>query len=132
MSEGRAPSIASGDPDQTRTAVATQGGDANIAPGGLTFGKLVDGGRAGKLLAEYRKVGNNGSATYNIPHTLGVIPAWCVLLGCDNTSTPNTVLAANWSEYDKWSTTEVRMRIAPAILGNATGSAMWFLIGGER
>jgi hypothetical protein len=103
-----------------------------MEPGGLTFGRLVDGGRAGKMLAMYRKVAHNGNATYNLAHDLGVVPAWCFLLGCDNTNTPNTVLAANWHEWDKWTASEIRMRVAPAILGNAQGSAMWFLIGGER
>jgi hypothetical protein len=93
---------------------------------------MVDGGRAGKMLAVYRKAaGTAASLVYNLQHDLGVVPAWCILLGVDNASTPGTVLAGNWHEWDKWTASEVRMSIATSA-GNRAGATMWFLIGGER
>lgn len=102
-----------------------------MAEGGLTFGKLVDGGKVGKFAAEYRKVAGTAAGTYLIPHGLGFVPAWAMLVAYDNTSTPNTLLVAGPNEYDKWTATEVRVR-AFAVVGSVAGAAMWFMIGGER
>jgi hypothetical protein len=127
---GRQPSVIAA-PDTLRAATATQLGDASIAKDGLTFGKMVSGGHAGRIAAEYRKVAGTAATTYNIPHSLGFVPAWCILLGCEEPVGTPTVLSANWFEWGKWTATEVRMRLRPDV-GNIEGSTMWFLIGGER
>lgn len=102
-----------------------------MAPDGLTFGKMVDGGRVGRFAAEYRKVAGSTATVYNIPHGLGFVPAWCMLLGCEEPIGTPTILSANWHEWEKWTASEVRMRVR-ADLGNTTGTRMWFVIGGER
>lgn len=117
--------------DAVRAAGASQGGDATMAPQGLTFGKMVDFGFAGKFAAQYRKIAGTTAGTYNIAHGLGFVPAWCVLLGCDEATGTTTVLSANWFEWGKWTATEIRMRVR-ADVGGIAGSTMWFLIGGER
>lgn len=127
----RVPSVVS-TPDAVRAAVASQGGDGTMAPGGLTLGKLVDGGRAGKILAMYRKVvGVNAQSDYNLPHDLGVVPAWAILVATDNQNTPRTVIVANAFQFDKWTATEARVTVS-VLVGGLAGTAMWFLIGGER
>lgn len=128
--QGRQPSAVSGT-DSLRAAAASQGGDATIAPQGLTFGKMTDGSFAGKMAAQYRKVAGTAATTYNITHGLGFVPAWCILLGCDEPFGTPTILSSNWFEWGKWTATEVRVRIK-ADLGNQSGAAMWFLIGGQR
>ena len=118
--------------DGTRAAVAAQGGDGSTAPGGLTFGKLTDGGRVGKMLGEYRKVaGKAGVAVYKVPHGLGFVPAWCQLVASDNPGAPGTNLCASPSSYDKWTATELQMRV-DAVMGGVAGATLWFMIGGER
>lgn len=126
----RTPSVLT-TPDGTRAAVAAQGGDGAMAPGGLTFGKLVDGGPVGKMKGEYRKVAGTATAFYKIPHGLGFVPAWCQLISCDNPGTPNTNLCASPTAYDKWTATEIQMRVDP-VMGGVAGAVMWFMIGGER
>lgn len=127
---GRQPSVAGGI-EPLRPAAASLGGDATMAPMGLTFGRMVDGGRAGRFAAEYRKVAGTAATTYNIPHSLGFVPAWAILLGCDEPFGTATVLTGNWFEWGKWTASEIRMRVR-AEVGNVQGSTMWFLIGGER
>jgi len=127
---GRQPSVAGG-LGPLRPAAASQGGDASMAPDGLTFGHMRDGARLGRIASEYRKVAGTGATVYNIPHGLGFIPAWCILLGCDEPFGTATVLTANWFEWEKWTASEVRMRVR-AEVGNVSGATMWFLIGGER
>lgn len=119
-------------PDQVRAGAASQGGDGTMAPGGLTFGKLVDGGRAGKMLAMYRKVAGTASATYNLAHDLGVIPAWAILVASDNPTAAGQNLCASAYQFDKWTATEVRVRVDVVAVGSLPGATMWFLIGGER
>lgn len=130
MSQGRSPSAVS-DTNAVRATTSAQIGDASIAPSALTFGKMVDGGKAGKMAAEYRKVVGTTATTYNIPHKLGFLPAWCILVCCIEPEGTSTVLSASAYQYDKWTSSEVRVRVA-ASPGNQKGAIMWFLIGGER
>lgn len=129
---GRQPSVAGGTDDPLRAAVASLGGDATMAPDGLTFGRMVDGGRAGKFAAEYRKVaGRVGVLEYNVPHGLGFVPAWAILVATHNASTPTTVIVANTNGWEKWTASEIRVKVFAAA-GNVAETTMWFLIGGER
>lgn len=131
VQRGRQSSVAVADHDAQRAGAGSLSGDATMAPQGLTFGRMVDGGFAGKFAAQYRKVAGTAATTYNIPHSLGFVPAWCLLVAYDNTNTPNTFLVAGPNQYDKWTASEIRVRVN-AIIGGIAGSQMWFLIGGER
>ena len=129
---GRQPSVAGGVADPLRAAAASQGGDATMAPDGLTFGRMVDGARAGKIAAEYRKVaGKTGVVEYNVPHGLGFVPAWAILVATHNASSPATLLTAGTVNWEKWTASEIRVKVF-AHVGSITDCAMWFLIGGER
>lgn len=130
MGGGRQPSILSG-PDRLRSAAASQGGDATMAQDALTFGVMRDGARAGKMRAEYRKVVGTAVATYRVPHGLGFIPAWAMLLGAKNSSGTAQRLVMSWENYDKWSATEITVGFS-AVVGGTAGTEMWLLIGGER
>ena len=128
---GRQSSVAVGDPDATRAITGAQGGDATTAPQGITFGKLVDGGFAGKMAVQYRRVGATAATTYNIPHSLGFVPAWCILVATHNSGTPATLIVAGANEYDKWTASEIRMRVN-LVIGALAGTELWFMVGGER
>lgn len=117
--------------DALRQAGAAQGGDATMAPQGLSFGKMVDGGFAGKLAAQYRKVALTAAVTYNVPHDLGFIPAWFMLVAQTNSNSPANYCWAAPYEYEKWTASEIRIRVG-FILGGLAGTEMWLLIGGER
>jgi hypothetical protein len=128
---GTQPSVIT-DKDGLRANAGAQSGDATIVEHGLSFGKMVHGGDVGKMKAQYAKVaGVAGVTTYRVPHTLGIVPGFCMLVASDNPSTPATVLSASPEAYDKWTATECRVRVF-ANIGNIAGSAMWFMIGGER
>lgn len=120
----RVPSAVS-TPEQVRAAVAIDG----AGPHG--FGKLVDGGPAGPD-SQWRKVVGTASATYNIPHSLGFIPALALLRASHNTGGTPSLNAVPF-EYDKWTATEVRVRVdVVGGVGGLAGTAMWFQIGGQR
>ena len=120
------------DKDGLRANAAAQSGDATVVQRGLTFGKLVHGGDVGKFKAQYAKVsGQGGVSAYRVPHTLGVVPAFCLLVACDNPSSPGTIITAGPGSYDKWTGTECRVNVV-AHVGNVAGATMWFMIGGER
>ena len=127
---GRQPSVVAG-LDPLRAAAASQGGNATMQPRGLSFGRMANGGDVGQFASQYRKVAGTAATTYNIPHNLGFIPAFCILIGCQEPFGTPTVLTANWFEWEKWTASEIRMRVR-AEVGNVQGSTMWFLIGGER
>ena len=129
---GRMSSAAVSDPDATRTITGTQGGDATTAPQGLTFGKMVDGGFAGKFSAQYRKVALNATATvYNVSHGLGYVPAGFLLVSQTNSFTPANAVWASSFEYDKWTASEIRIKVG-LIVGSVAGTELWLLILGER
>lgn len=128
---GRMSSAAVSDPDQARALTGAQGGDATMAPQGLTFGRMVDGGKAGKFAAEYRKVACTAAAFYNVPHNLGFVPAWFIVVAQSNANTPSNYNWASPFEYDKWTASEIRIRVGN-LLGGLAGTEMWLLIGGER
>lgn len=117
--------------EQVVAGLASQGGDGSIAPGGLTFGKLVDGGPVGKFKAEYRKVVGTTSATYKVPHGLGFVPAWAQLVACTN-SGGDVNLCPTTRNYDKWTATEIEVRVDVVGVGGTAGTVMWWMIGGER
>jgi len=120
----RVPSTVS-TPDQVRAATALQG---VVQQEGET--KLVDGGPAGPG-CEWRKVAGKGVSVYSIPHSLGVIPAFADLRAVHNPGTPSN-LHASPSEYDKWTATEVKVRVDVVGIGGVNGAIMWFRIGGQR
>ena len=125
MDGDRVPSAVS-TPDQTRAAVALAG---VVQHEGET--KLVDGGPAGPG-AEWRKVaGKAAIAVYAIPHSLGFIPAFAELKASHN-PTGATNLCASPSDYDKWTATEVKVRVDVVGIGGVGGAIMWFRIGGQR
>ena len=101
VQRGRQPSVVA-TPDTLRAAAASQGGDATMAPLGLTFGRMVDGAAAGKHAAEYRKISGTALATYNVPHGLGFVPAWAILVHYVNPGNPATHMNMAPFEYDKW------------------------------
>ncbi len=125
---GRQPSVIAS-PDSLRAGQASQMGDSNMAPGGLTFGRRVDGGAVGPFKAIYRKVSTKGGASvYNLAHNLGFVPAFALYIGCDTAG--NAYHADNF-EHDRWTATEVRVKLF-VDLGGLNGTEVWFIIGGER
>lgn len=126
---GRIPSIASGE-QGVRSSVSTQAGDANIAQGAITFGKLSDGGKVGKFAAEYRKVNMTAEKDYKVPHGLGFVPAWAMVIRTHNANTDTWVYAIE-KNYDKWTASEITLALKK-IIGSASGNEVWLMIGGER
>lgn len=102
-----------------------------MAPNGLTFGRMVDGGKAGKLAAEYRKVVGTAATQYDVKHGLGFVPAWAILVLVTNSDGSDPALILRHARYDKWSASEITVRFT-AVTGGTTGTEMWLLIGGER
>ena len=119
----RQPSVLS-TPDQVRAAVALQASVPQVP-------KMTDGGPTGTPGEEFRKVAGTGSAYYNIPHGLGVVPAYVILVRVDNATTPNTNLCATSSDTHKWSATEIRVRV-DMVSGSLNGSTLWFKVGGQQ
>lgn len=127
---GRQPSVIAS-PDSLRAGAAAQSGDSNIVKDGLTFGVMRDGARVGKFAAVYRRVAGTAATVYALQHDLGFVPAWAQLVAYENSSAPVTLLVAGPIEYDRWTATEVRVKVSN-IVGAITGATMWFMIGGER
>jgi len=119
----RQPSVLS-TPDQVRAAVALTASEPQVP-------KMVDGGPTGTPGEQYRKVAGTASAFYNIPHSLGVVPAYARLYVCQVENQPNCNLHASSSDYHKWTSTEVRVRV-DALSGGTNGTTMWFIIGGMQ
>lgn len=119
--------------EQIRQIVNKALADANIKDHGLTFGKVQHGESAGKLDACYSTIVTSiaKGAEYEVPHTLGHVPGFCMLLHSENRITTNSQYSATSIKRDLWSETTCRVNVA-AVAGSLDGGELTFMIGGSR
>lgn len=129
---GSVPSIP-GLEEMIRRAVSNALGDPNLKVGGVTFGKVQHGERAGKLGAVYSTIKiKSGQSEYEVPHTLGHEPGFCILWGSENRQSPGSIYAISWVRRDEWTATTCRVNVALQGAGSMDGGELTFLVGGER
>lgn len=114
-------------PETVRRALTGSLGDGNMQDRGLSFGKAVDGGLAGKHDAVYAVVQANGSATFDVPHQLGRRPEFMILVHTENTQTPGTIVVYSAETPELWTETTARARL-DLRSGSLNGLVCKFLI----
>lgn len=130
MAAGRSQTIP-GLEEQVRQLVNKALSDANVKDGGLTFGKVQHGESAGKMDACYSTIKTvTGTAEYEVPHTLGHIPGFCLLMHSENRVTTSQYSVAA-SSRDKWSSTTCRVNVRVEA-GSLDGGELTFMVGGSR
>jgi len=108
-------------------------GDANMQDGGLSFGKVAHGQRAGKHDAQYATfTTRSGIAVYDVPHDLGFQPGFVLAVHMENTQSPTSHYSVLAYERDKWTKSGVRVHVALVGAGSMDGGSITLLIGGER
>jgi hypothetical protein len=129
--KGRVPSTAV---DPGGAAALTQSlGDSNLKLGGITFGKVQHGERAGKTDARYATIKTKaGQSEYEVPHTLGHAAGFCMLVGSENRQSPASKYIATNLRRDLWTATTCRVDVALQGAGSMDGGELTFLVGGER
>lgn len=119
--------------DEIRRLVDEALGDRNIAPGGLTFGKMVDGGPVGKTDLRYAALSTKeGTYEYEVKHACGYVPAFAILATSENRQTPKSTYSVSAIERDKWTDTTIRVTVDISLAGSLDGGLLWFIIGGHR
>ena len=130
-SKGSVPAIP-GIEEMIRRAVSQALGDANVKTAGLTFGKVQHGEMAGKTDAQYATIKTKaGTNEYEVPHTLGHAPGFCMLVSTENRQTPTSKYVATAVRRDEWTGTTCRVDV-DKVSGSMDGGELTFLVGGER
>lgn len=119
--------------DEIRRLVDEALGDRNIAPGGITFGKMVDGGPVGKTDMRYAALTTkSGEWEYEVKHACGYVPAFAILATSENRQTPRTTFSVSAIDRDKWTESTIRIAVDISSAGSMDGGLIWFIVGGHR
>lgn len=131
MAQGKIDSIPGLEEMVTR-AINKALGDPNLRTGGVTFGKVQHGERVGKMDAVYSTIKTRATANeYEVPHTLGHIPGFCLLVSSENRQSPLTKYQVGAIRRDEWTGTTCRVDVTQTG-GSMDGGELTFLVGGER
>ena len=125
-SSGVTPAPSSGADDPLRGRL----GAANMQQRAVGFGQVLHLKPVGGLNAVYSIVdlGKESQANVNVPHNLGQIPVWCMLLELNGNGT-NVMGIGTPVRKDLWTVTSCRMALYFNI-GGMTGTTATFLVAG--
>lgn len=124
---------AGNDLDTVRQTLNGALGDANMADKGITFGKVGHLLPVGKMDACYSVVSLSAAKGnyYDVPHNLGHEPGFVILVHAENTQTPVSHYSAIGWERDKWTHSNVRVRVH-VVVGSLDGGQATFIVAGRR
>jgi hypothetical protein len=107
-------------------------GAANLQDRAIGVGAIAHLKPAGKLNAVYSVVNltNLDQNNVDVPHSLGQIPAWCLLVELNGAVGSLAVGSASPVKKDQWTVTNCRMAVRFHVGGMAGTQAVFMVAGG--